>query len=282
MPSKSQRERRRKERGSKRKRLFDVQVDEVSLVDKAAVPKSVYVIAKRDEVESETEETEVDQIESETVTESDSITKNDPPAEDPKSEPQEIELEKTDEQVAQALARAIQALRRRANVMPAEGLRLLAEMINFSQWFYGEQESIQTELSKCLTEKSEGIQIFKVEKDSNEESDSDTEPEDSDAIVPESGQLQDEAEPESVEKSETAESDPEPEPQQEAPEEESFLDCLAKALAEREEARKRDSDRESQDRLLAALERLGKQQEAVSTRFDALNQKMAQAKGQEV
>uniref|UniRef100_A0A6M3L8W3 Uncharacterized protein n=1 Tax=viral metagenome TaxID=1070528 RepID=A0A6M3L8W3_9ZZZZ len=136
-----------------KRRLFKVKVGEISLVDNPAVPAARFLVAKRDEDEPMTEEvkTEVAEVVEEV------IVKEPEPVVEPVVEPTPEPVETTVEIVkaADSWLKAINILRSAASDMDPGGLEMLANVIRYTMYRYGDDESVRTKLSKMGIEPGE-------------------------------------------------------------------------------------------------------------------------------
>lgn len=100
----------------KKRRLKNIRVDEISLVDEPAVPKAKFVIAKRDAGEQPVSEENGTQEGTEDVTKADKA-----------------------KSVGMAFKKAIETLRGAAKDMDPEGLSVLANVMGYAQWAFSDQ-----------------------------------------------------------------------------------------------------------------------------------------------
>lgn len=100
----------------KKRRLKNIRVDEISLVDEPAVPKAKFVIAKRDAGEQPVSD------ENGTTEGTEDVTKAD-----------------KSKAVGMAFRKAIDTLRAAAKDMDPEGLSVLANVMGYAQWAFSDQ-----------------------------------------------------------------------------------------------------------------------------------------------
>jgi len=136
-----------------KRRLFKVKVQEISLVDSPAVPAARFLVAKRDEDEPMPEEVKAEVAE---VIEEVIVTEPEPVVE-PVVEPTPELVEATVEIVkaADSWLKAINILRSAASDMDPGGLEMLANVIRYTMYRYGDDESVRTKLSKMGIEPGE-------------------------------------------------------------------------------------------------------------------------------
>lgn len=144
-----------------KRRLFKVKVGEISLVDNPAVPAARFLVAKRDEDEPMPEEVKAEVaevVEEVIVTEPESAVETKPVVEpEPTIEPTPEPVETTVEIVkaADSWLKAINVLRQAASDMDPGGLEMLANVIRYTMYRYGDDESVRTKLSKIGIEPGE-------------------------------------------------------------------------------------------------------------------------------
>lgn len=147
-----------------KRRLFKVRVSEISLVDSPAVPAARFLVAKRNEDEPMPEEVKADVAE---VVEDVAVEESKPAVEpetvaEPKPEPIETKVEII--KAADSWLKAISILRTGASEMDPGGLEMLANVIRYTMYRYGDDEAVRTKLSKIGIEPGE----FEEEADDTE------------------------------------------------------------------------------------------------------------------
>lgn len=145
-------------------RLSDVVVDEVSLVDRPAVPQSVYVIAKRDvpPTEPKDENMTVEKTATPAETPAETVAKTEAPAAPVAATPAEVKVEKTEDaseklqkakqDVAAAFMAAADTLRGVASIMDASGLYRLAELLSYITYQFHDLNEVKEYLAKRCDE----------------------------------------------------------------------------------------------------------------------------------
>jgi hypothetical protein len=132
-----------------KRRLKNVRVEEISLVDSPAVPESQFVVCKRDEEQSINKEADVEEKPSEVA------------AAETVAETVADEIAKVEEAVVEVAkasdswVKAVEILRGTAIDMDPSGLEMLANVMRYTMYRYGDDESVREKLAKMGVEPGE-------------------------------------------------------------------------------------------------------------------------------
>jgi hypothetical protein len=156
-----------KSKRKKRKRLVNVNVVEVSLVDSPAVPDAKFLIAKRDEeaaedkavaeVADKTEELEVEEQQPEVVKVDDQTAVGVEAADSSVATAEKVSVAEIElvEKASDAWLKAVKLLRGTASELDHTGLEMLANIMRYVSFRYGEDETVRNELAKMDIEADE-------------------------------------------------------------------------------------------------------------------------------
>lgn len=152
-----------KTKPKKKRRLVKVRVDEVSLVESPAVGDSRFLVVKRDEGDAMTKDDEQQIVEEVVEERSDDAVAVEPEVASGEAEPKETEPQKPATEpepvvvakAADSWLKAIKLLRGSATDMDPSGLEMLANVIRYAMYRYGEDESVRAELSKMDIEQGD-------------------------------------------------------------------------------------------------------------------------------
>lgn len=136
-----------------KRRLTNVKVEEISLVDSPAVPESQFLVAKRDEEAAEAKEYDVEEkpVAEETAEAAVGIAVETVAEEIAKVEEAVVEVAKASD----AWVKAVEILRGTATDMDPSGLEMLANVMRYTMYRYGEDESVREKLAKMGVEPGE-------------------------------------------------------------------------------------------------------------------------------